>query len=49
MDGAEFVKRLRTQCAHPQCKVAIIMLTGHSDATIMTIREALKSLLFWIF
>jgi CheY-like chemotaxis protein len=39
MDGAEFVKRLRTECAHPHCKVAIIMLTGHLDATIMDIRE----------
>lgn len=41
MDGAEFVKRLRTQCAHPQCKVAIIMLTGHGERS--RVLEAVRS------
>ena len=41
MDGAEFVKRLRTQCAPPHCKVAIIMLTGHGERS--RVLEAVRS------
>jgi two-component system, chemotaxis family, chemotaxis protein CheY len=41
MDGAEFVKRLRTGCAHPHCKVAIIMLTKHDERS--RVLEAVRS------
>jgi two-component system, chemotaxis family, chemotaxis protein CheY len=41
MDGAEFVKRLRTECAHPRRKVAIIMLTGHGERS--RVLEAVRS------
>jgi len=41
MDGAEFVKRLRIECAHPHCKVAIIMLTGHGERS--RVLEAVRS------
>ena len=41
MDGAEFVKRLRTECVHPHCKVVIIMLTGHGERS--HVLEAVRS------
>ena len=41
MDGAEFVKRLRIDCAHSHCKVAIIMLTGHGERS--RVLEAVRS------
>jgi YesN/AraC family two-component response regulator len=41
MDGAEFVKRLRTDCAHPHCNAAIIMLTGHGERS--RVLEAVRS------